>query len=112
MQPHQIAKVGNKFGTDQDGGRLVASSATTSGLRCFVQPGKAQTLVETDDKGNNSVVQLVMASIYFVDDAQLKVHDLLEWVDSSGTTHNYLVVGYWPPCGTSVCWHASCEERI
>lgn len=111
--PHLVTATHNTQGTDQDGGRRVASSTTRRNLRCFVQPGKAQTVVTTDDaEGLRRVTEFVPTAVYFVDDAALSVDDQLTWLDASGNSHVYLVVGYYPPCGTNVFWHASCEERV
>jgi hypothetical protein len=113
MQPHVVSVEHGHFGADQDGGRRVASSSETASLRCFVQPGEARTIVDTADRtGLSRVTEFNPTKIYFVDDAALKSQDRIDWVDASGRNHVYLVVGYYPPCGTSVMWNAVCEERI
>lgn len=109
-QPHVVTAVYNTQGTDQDGGRRVASSVRAN-LPCFVQPGKAQTVITTDDQeGLRRVTEVVPTVVYFVDDAGLSVNDQVVWVDAAGGSHTYLVLGYYPPCGTSVFWRASCSE--
>jgi hypothetical protein len=115
MQPHVVAATYNRFDSDMDGGpRAQAKNQTTrSGVSCFVQPRKAETLIETNEEtGTRRITQLVLADVYFVDDAALNSDDLLTWNDSGGRSHVYRVVGYYPPCGTSVVWHAVCEEQI
>jgi hypothetical protein len=115
MQPHVVTATHNRLDTDMDGGPRVDVENQTirTGLRCFVQPRKAETLVETNEEtGLRRITQLVIADVYFVDDAALEIKDVLTWVDLAGRTHVYDVIGYYPPCGTSVLWHAVCEERI
>jgi hypothetical protein len=113
MQPHVVTVSLNTQGADQDGGRRVDSTKTARSVRCFVQPGKAQTIVETSNsEGLQRVTEFNPTSIYFVNDAGLNVHDVVTWAEPSGKTHVYLVVGYYPPCGTQVLWRASCEERV
>jgi hypothetical protein len=111
MQPHVVTTVVNRQGSDQDGGRRVASS-TRSSARCFVQPGESRVIVDSADQtGVSRVTEFSPTKVYFVDDAGLKVDDQIEWVDASGKNHIYLVVGYYPPCGTNVMWVAACQER-
>lgn len=113
MQPHTVTATYNSWGADMDGGRRVVGTRTASGLACFVQPGKARTIIETaDETGLRRVTEFNPTQVYFVDDPGLSVDDLLTWVDAAGRTHTYRVVGYYPPCGTAVVWHAACEERI
>ena len=113
MQPHVVSVTYNVWGTDQDGAPKIVGTRGGSDMSCFVQPGKAQTLVETSDEmGLRRVTEFNPTNVYFVDDAGLSVHDLLTWTDAAGRVHTYLVVGYYPPCGTSVVWHAACQERI
>ena len=113
--PHVVTATYNRLDTDDDGGpRAQAKNQTTrSGLRCFVQPGKSTTLVQTSpEEGLRRITEYNPTTVYFVDTAGLKVDDVLTWVDMAGVTHTYVVRGYYPPCGTSVLWHAVCEERI
>jgi hypothetical protein len=113
MQPHVVAVTRNHFGADQDGGRRVASTETPVGLPCFVQPGESRTIIDTSDQtGLNRVIEFSPTKIYFVDDAFLSSQDVITWVDASGKSHDYQVVGYYPPCGTSVMWNAVCQENI
>jgi hypothetical protein len=113
MQPHVVSVKYNHFGADEDGGRRVAAPGTGVGLRCFVQPGEARTIVDTADAtGQSRVTEFNPTKVYFVDDAALSSQDLIEWVDAVGVNHIYLVVGYYPPCGTSVMWNAVCQERV
>lgn len=112
MQPHSVVVVHNHHGTDQDGGRLIATS-TRSTARCFVQPGEARTIVDSSNEtGLSRVTEFNPTKIFFVDDAAISTQDLIEWTDLAGRSHVYLVVGYYPPCGTNVLWHAVCQERI
>lgn len=112
MQPHVATVIRNTERGDQDGGRVVTESSRSS-APCFVQPGESQTIVDTTDHaGLNRVIEFNPTKIYFVDDPGLKTQDLIEWVDASGATHVYLVVGFYPPCGTSVMWNAVCQERV
>lgn len=112
MQPHVVTKIDNTFGADQDGGLRVASSAMKRNIKCFVQPGRAQPIVETSEsEGTRRVTVFVPTTIFFIDDADLTIYDQLVWTDAAGRCHTYLVVGYYPPCGTNVLWHAACEER-
>jgi len=113
LQPHVVAATYHVWGTDMDGGRRVEGSRVASGLPCFVQPGEARTIITTSDTaGTQRVTEVNPTNVYFVEDARLSIQDLLTWVDTSGVTHVYQVVGYYPPCGTSVLWRACCEERI
>lgn len=113
MQPHVVSATYQAWDADMDGGRLARPESQASGLRCYVQPGKARTIVETSDEmGLRRVTEFNPTQVYFADDAGLSVDDLLTWVDAAGRTHTYRVVGYYPPCGTAVVWHAACEERI
>lgn len=113
MQPHVVSATYQAWDADMDGGRLARPESQASGLRCFVQPGEARTLITTSDEaGTRRVTEVNPTNVYFVDDAGLSVKDLLTWVDQSRRTHVYQVVGYYAPCGTSVVWRAACEERI
>lgn len=111
MQPHVVAVVHNSQGTDQDGGRRVKSSSRSS-APCFVQPGESRTVIDTSDgSGLSRVTEFNPTKVYFVDDAGIAVNDVIEWTDAAGRPHSYLVVGYFPPCGTSVMWVAACQEQ-
>lgn len=111
-QPHRCAITYNTWSTDGDGGRSVASTRSIGGVPCFVQPGRSETIIETSDEGGlRRVTQVSPGHVYFVDDIQLREHDLIRWVDPIGVTHVYLVIGYNPPCATNVCFDASIEER-
>jgi DUF1365 family protein len=113
MQPHVVTVTRNHHGADQDGGHRIASSSDVVGLRCFVQPGEARTVITTDDQtGLNRVTEFNPTKIYFVDDAALKIQDVIAWVDAASRTHTYVVLGYYPPCGTNVMWNAVCQEQI
>lgn len=113
VQPHVVTVTHNHAGADQDGGRRVASSSDSAGLRCFVQPGESRTVIDSADQtGLSRVTELNPTKIYFVDDAGLKLQDVITWVDESANTHSYVVLGYYPPCGTSVMWNAVCQEQI
>lgn len=115
MQPHVVTATHNQLDTDMDGGPRVdvQAQAIRTGLRCFVQPGQSRTIVETNDEaGLRRITEFNPTTVYFVDDAGLKVDDVLTWVDGAGATRVYAVRGYYAPCGTSVLWHAVCEERI
>lgn len=112
MQPHVVAVTRNRMGADDDGGMRVAVSASKSNLPCFVQPGQAQTIIDTSDTtGNSRVTEVIPTKVYFVNDADLDVKDLVTWVDQVGRTHVYRVEGYKPPCGTQVLWVAECKEN-
>lgn len=115
MQPHVVAATYNNMDVDMDGGPRArrVNQSRAGALPCFVQPGEARTIVETsDDVGTRRITELNPTTVYFVDDAGLEVKDVLTWVDASGRAHVYNVVGYYPPCGTSVVWRAVCEERV
>lgn len=112
-QPHVCTIRYNSWNTDQDGGRKVKATRVRSGIPCFVQPGKSETVIETSDTdGLRRVTQISPGNVYFVSDVQLTEHDLIQWTDTLGVTHTYLVIGYNPPCATNVCFQASIEERI
>lgn len=113
MQPHVVSVTHNTQATDADGGRRVISSQVVTGLRCFVQPGIARTIIDTTDlTGNNRVTEFNPTRIYFTDDAGLKVDDQITWVDHTGRTHVYLVVGYIAPAAPMAPWRAECKENI
>lgn len=114
--PHQVNLTRNVWGggADADGGRRVKSSTSVSGVSAFAQPGRATTIIATSDEGGlRRVTELTPTMIFFVDDQQLKIDDLIYWLDpATNIGHNYLVIGWQPPCGSGQLWVASCEERI
>lgn len=111
-QPHYCTIVYNSFPTDEDGGQYATPRINRGGIPCFVQPGEAKTIVETnEDGGTRRVTEIVTGKVYFVTDMRLGTHDLITWVDQSSVTHTFLVVGYHPPCGTEVHFVADVEER-
>lgn len=113
MAPHTVTVTRNAFGADQDGGARVASSSSQQSLRCFVQPGIARVVVDTSDEtGLNRTTEFKPTRIYFLDDADLKVDDLVTWADHVGRTHVYQVVGYTPPATPMAQWLAECQEKI
>lgn len=112
-QPHAVTITYNTWNTDQDGGRKVKASSTKNGVACFVQPGESRTVMETSDAaGLRRVTELTPGKVFFVDNVFLRIDDFITWIDSSGGTHNYIVLGYNGPCNTSVLWMAAVEERV
>lgn len=112
-QPHVVTITYNSWDTDQDGGRKVDTSTTKNNVPCFVQPGESRTIMETSDAGGlRRVTELTPGKVYFVDNVKIKIDDFITWVDTSGDTHNYIVLGFNAPCSTNVCYMASVEERL
>jgi hypothetical protein len=113
MAPHVVTITRNTQGTEEDGGRRVASATTATSLRCFVQPGLARTIIDTSDAtGNSRVTEFNPTRIYFLDDVGISVQDLISWVDHAGVTHTYQVVGYIAPAAPFAQWRAECQEKI
>ncbi len=112
-QPHVVTLTYNTWDTDQDGGRRVDTSSTRSNVPCFVQPGEGRTILETSDAdGLRRVTEFTPGKVFFVDNVSLKINDFVTWIDTTGDTHNYIVLGYNPPCSTSILYVASVEERL
>lgn len=112
MQPHVVTVVRKAFDTDPDGGARASPLAPNS-LPCFVQPQPARTVTTIDDApATLRYTQVIPANIYFVNDADVAIKDTIRWTEANGRTHSYFVMGYHPPCGTTILWRAECEERV
>lgn len=110
--PHVCTITYNTWNTDQDGGRQVKASSTQANVPCFVQPGKSMTTMESSDEGGSRrVTEIVPGKVYFITDVSINTNDLIQWIDQTSIEHNYVVLGYHPPCGSGVLWRAEVEER-
>jgi len=113
MQPHKVTITYNTWGTDIDGGRMVTSSRILAQVPCFVQPGKARTIVDTsDERGFRRVTEIVPTRVFFVSNVSVNIHDLIQWVDGMNVKHNYAVIGFIEPGGLNSFWRADCQETI
>ena len=111
-QPHVCTIIYNTWSTDQDGGRNVSGTRTATNVPCFIQAGKSQTVMESSDEGGlRRVTEISPGNAYFVVDVGVQTNDIIQWVDAVGGTHTFIVLGYSIPCGTSVLYVATIEER-
>ena len=115
--PHEVTLTRNTWGTDADGGRQVASSATVEQVDCSVQQGEPREEITVEpETGLRRVTQIIPAEIIFPENPRLNADDLITWIDSDGgpdtETHIYQVKGTINAAGLRSVWRVRAEERI
>ena len=102
----------NAWGTDLDGGRIVASTMTEHCVPAAVLQGKGQARVQVDpETGDRRVTEFTPITVQFDCNVCLNIHDLILWTDAADVDHVYLVVAYGPVAAQPGAWVATCEER-
>lgn len=94
------------WSTDVDAGPVIASTTTTAGLICSVDPGEPE-LVQDESGRWTQVVPYVFR---FDDDPGCKAMDAIQWVDGA-RVHNITVAGVRPVSGRGGTFEVRGVER-
>lgn len=115
MRQTLVTLLQHAWSKDSDGGRVIASTATTKNVYCSVEPGTPTTGV--DETGRWTTENHF--TLRFSSDPALNVHDEVTWTESSLSVtgaplrvHNLVVLGTANKMGRGATWEVPCIERI
>jgi hypothetical protein len=117
MFPHDVKITYNTWGSDVDGGRIVASTTTKPSVPCFVQPSAPpqSRMRSAADVGDRRITHVLYWTCRFRQNPNLNVDDIVTWIDKdngNSTTHNIVVTGWLPETGLHCIWVVVGEERM
>ncbi|WP_422924492.1 hypothetical protein [Singulisphaera sp. PoT] len=91
---------------DADSGAVAdISSLIAKGVACSVQPISVEQVTQ-----NKRTTQVTKYDLWFFDDHQLAIKDLVVWVDAAGVSHNLFVFGQLPQIGSGLVLKVTAQE--
>lgn len=115
MRQTLVTLLQHAWSKDVDGGRVIASTATTTDVNCSVESGTPTTGV--DETGRWTTENHFTLRFSF--DPGLDAHDEVTWTEPTSSVtgtplrvHNLVVLGTANKMGRGATWEVSCTERI
>jgi hypothetical protein len=93
-------------GQDVDSGATAdESTLIAAGVQCSVQQTDAVSEVV-----NKRARETVMYDVLFWTDYDLRIKDLIVWIDSAGVARDLFVAGQLDQAGRAACWKVKAKE--